>query len=420
MTSRKPRGWTKRQDSADDAALDYSSVVRRQEGQTVPVPVALDSDGDRVNRDALLVDHGRIRPDPEQPRKTMDRAALLELAGSILEHGLLQPLVVREDAPDQHGDNRYTIVAGGRRWAAIEFALRGELGALDEVTQRRLRRVPVLLDRSDGAVRRIRQLIENIQRQALPPLEEARAVRELMQLERLSAREIARRLHKSHPYVNDRLAVLDEEAIGHAVERNLLSFTAATELRKLTDTELRHQLLAEVQQGRHLRVADIRALRGRPTTVRITAVKPPGNGSQEMEGVQHPSDEPGEWKITFQSDTSPVPAVADGPTADGERPVPGEPAQTLAGGASLAASDRPPASSGRKPPDELHPAATDAWVRHVAGSWLRWLAVQEPNAAEELRAAILAEQGAASDTPEWWDRFFLFVRKVIAEGVTNP
>ncbi len=170
MTGRKPRGWTKRQDGADSAALDYSSVIRRQEGQTVPVPVALDPDGDRVNRDALLVDHGRIRPDPEQPRKTMDRAALLELAGSILEHGLLQPLVVREDAPDQHGDNRYTIVAGGRRWAAIEFILRGELGPLDEVNQRRMRRVPVLLDRSDGAVRRIRQLIENIQRQSLPPL----------------------------------------------------------------------------------------------------------------------------------------------------------------------------------------------------------------------------------------------------------
>jgi hypothetical protein len=241
-----------------------------------------------------------------------------------------------------------------------------------------------------------------------------------MQLERLSAREVARRLHKSHPYVNERLAVLDEEAIGHAVERNLLSFTAATELRKLTDTELRHQLLSEVQQGRHLRVADIRALRGRPATVRITAVTPPGDGSQEMEGIQHPSDDPREWKITFQSDTAPVPAVADGPTADGERLVPGDPAQTLAAGASLAASDWPPAPAGRKPPDEIYPAATDAWVRHVAGSWLRWLAAQEPDAAEELRAVILAEQGAASDTPEWWDRFFLFVRQVITEGVTNP
>jgi len=397
----------KRQDDADGAALDYSSVVIRQHGQTVPVPVPLDPDGDRVNRDALLVDHGRIRPDPEQPRKTMDRAALLELAGSILEHGLLQPLVVREDAPDQHGDNRYTIVAGGRRWAAIELALRGELGPLDEVTQRRLRRVPVLLDRSDGAVRRIRQLIENIQRQSLPPLEEARALRELMQLERLSAREVARRLHKSHPYVNERLAVLDEEAIGHAVERNLLSFTAATELRKLGDIELRHQLLAEVQQGRHLRVADIRALRGRPATVRTTIARQSDDEGQGSAGLEERGDEREEWKITFQSESSPLPRSADGPRAEHAPAAP-------------APADRKAAAADRNLPDGLHPAATDAWVKHLAGSWLRWLAVQEPDAAAELRAAILAEQGAAQATPEWWGRFFNFVRQAIAEGATNP
>ncbi len=420
MTGRKPRGWTKRQDGADSAALDYSSVIRRQEGQTVPVPVALDPDGDRVNRDALLVDHGRIRPDPEQPRKTMDRAALLELAGSILEHGLLQPLVVREDAPDQHGDNRYTIVAGGRRWAAIEFILRGELGPLDEVNQRRMRRVPVLLDRSDGAVRRIRQLIENIQRQSLPPLEEARAVRELMQLERLSAREVARRLHKSHPYVNERLAVLDEEAIGHAVERNLLSFMAATELRKLTDTKLRHQLLAEVQQGRHLRVADIRALRGRPATVRTTLARPLADGPQESAGVEHRGDEPEEWKITFQSDSSPLPAAAAEPPTKDASPASDAPAPIRAAVDVPAAADRKATAADRRLPDGLHPATTDAWVRHLAGSWLRWLAVQEPNAAEELRAAILAEQGVAPATPEWWGRFFNFVRQAIAEGTTNP
>ena len=91
MSTRRRNGWTKRQDA--DGALDYTTVVRRQEGQTVPVPVALDFEGDRQNRDALLVDHGRIRPDPEQPRRTMDRDGLRELASSIIEHGMLQPIM---------------------------------------------------------------------------------------------------------------------------------------------------------------------------------------------------------------------------------------------------------------------------------------------------------------------------------------
>ncbi|CAA9574437.1 MAG: Chromosome (plasmid) partitioning protein ParB [uncultured Thermomicrobiales bacterium] len=418
MTTKKARGWTKRQDGSDGAALDYTTVVRRQEGQTVPVPVALDPDGDRVNRDALLVDHGRIRPDPEQPRHTMDREGLRELASSIIEHGLLQPLVVREEAPDQHGDNRYMIVAGGRRWAAIDLALRGEVGPLDEVTLRRLRRVPILLDRSEGAVRRIRQLIENIQRQALPPLEEARAIRELMQLERLSAREIARRLHKSHPYVNERLAVLDEEAISQAVERNLLSFTAATELRKLADTAVRHQLLTEVQQGRQLRVADVRALRPRPVAARAVTTPIPTSGPAPAEVAASGDEEQAAWKITFQSDTSPLTGAEGGPAPDAQTFVP-RGTRT----APADAGDRPladgPAASADRAPQRHHPAATEAWVKQLAGSWLRWLNSQDGAVATELRAAVLDVGDNVTAVPDWWLRFFLATRQLLADEVQN-
>ncbi len=418
MTTKKARGWTKRQDGSDGAALDYTTAVRRQEGQTVPVPVALDPDGDRVNRDALLVDHGRIRPDPEQPRHTMDREGLRELASSIIEHGMLQPLVVREESPDQHGDNRYMIVAGGRRWAAIDLALRGELGPLDEVTLRHLRRVPILLDRSEGTVRRIRQLIENIQRQALPPIEEARAIRELMQLERLSAREIARRLHKSHPYVNERLAVLDEEAISQAVERNLLSFTAATELRKLADTAVRHQLLTEVQQGRQLRVADVRALRPRLVAARAVTTPIPTPAPVAVEATESGNEEQAEWKITFQSDTCPFLGAEGGPAPDAETLVSHGSRAAPADAGDLLLTDGPAAPADQAPPGH-HPAATDAWVKQLAGNWLRWVNSQDGDIAAELRAAVLHGGDDVATVPDWWLRFFLFTRHMLADEAQN-
>ena len=417
MTTKKGRGWAKRQDG-DGAAHDYTTIVQRQEGQTVPVPVALDPDGDRINRDALLVDHGRVRPDPEQPRHTMDREGLRELAGSIMEHGMLQPLVVREEAPDQHGDNRYMIVAGGRRWAAIDLALRGELGPLDEVTLRRLRRVPILLDHSEGAVRRIRQLIENIQRQALPPLEEARAIRELMQLERLSAREIARRLHKSHPYVNERLAVLDDEAISQAVERNLLSFTAATELRKLGDIAVRHQLLTEVQQGRQLRVADVRAIRPRTASTRAVTAPTPTPTSIPTEATGSGTAEQDEWKVIFDPDTLPLAGTVEGPRPNVEASKQGDAQTTPADAGDLPLTDSSVAQAELVPPD-YHPAATDAWVRHLTRNWLRWLNSQDGAIAAELRVAVLERGADMATVPDWWLRFFHLTRQMLADEAQN-
>ena len=102
-----------------------------------------------------------IEPDPDQPRKTFDHDTLGELAASIAEHGLLQPIAVRP-----HGVGRYLIVAGERRWRASRMA--------------GLTEVPVIVkDVTDEQAMEL-ALVENLQREDLDPVEEAAGIRELM------------------------------------------------------------------------------------------------------------------------------------------------------------------------------------------------------------------------------------------------
>ena len=102
-----------------------------------------------------------IEPDPEQPRKTFDEQALGELAASIAEHGLLQPIAVR---PRPRGG--YSIVAGERRWRACRMA-----GLND---------VPVVIKEVSDEQAMELALVENLQREDLDPVEEATGIRELM------------------------------------------------------------------------------------------------------------------------------------------------------------------------------------------------------------------------------------------------
>ncbi len=229
---------------------------------------------------ALEVDYDQLSPDPDQPRRTMDEERLGELAASIRAEGLLQPLLVRLGRPDLDGTTRYIVIAGGRRLRAIGLAL--QLAAPEE--RPRLRRVKVVLSDSPEGERRIIQLIENIQREALPALDEARALQEVMQLRGWSRRQLAEYIHKSHTWVNERLALLDDEAIAGALDHGQISPTVARELRKLDDTELREELLDRVGRGERLRVADVlarRPARGRAPRRKAEAASAPGGGVVE-------------------------------------------------------------------------------------------------------------------------------------------
>ena len=131
-----------------------------------------------------------IEPDPDQPRKTFEQETLSELAASIAEHGLLQPIAVR---PRPMGG--YSIVAGERRWRASRMA--------------GLTEVPVdIKDVSDEQAMEL-ALVENLQREDLDPVEEAAGIRELMTRCDLTQEQAARKLGKSRSALANILRLLN-------------------------------------------------------------------------------------------------------------------------------------------------------------------------------------------------------------------
>jgi ParB/RepB/Spo0J family partition protein len=211
---------------------------------TPPTKVRLGND--RMLLGAREVDIAQLHPDPEQPRTHMNPRRLAELAGSIAAHGVLQPLVVRQDGLSADGDMQYTIIAGARRHAAIALAV---AQTEDEETRHALARVPVVLSQSAEAERRVLQLIENLQREDLRPVEEARALKEIMRLENLTTTGIAARIHRSQGYIDERLRLLRHEEVEDAAESGLITTSAAAAIASLTSAEARHDWLERAQRG---------------------------------------------------------------------------------------------------------------------------------------------------------------------------
>ena len=149
-----------------------------------------------------------IEPNREQPRKNFDKEALQELADSIKQFGIIQPIVV------QKKDDYYEIIAGERRWRAAKLA--------------KLKEVPVIIkEYSDREVMEI-ALIENIQRKDLNPIEEALAYKSLIDEYSLKQEELANRVSKSRTAIANSMRLLkltdsvqnmlinDEISMGHA------------------------------------------------------------------------------------------------------------------------------------------------------------------------------------------------------------
>ncbi len=137
----------------------------------------------------LFVNPAILKPNPHQPRREFDEGALSELADSIREHGIIQPIIV-EDA----GDGTYFIIAGERRTRAARLA--------------GLQKVPVIVKKYSDERKLEIALIENIQRENLNPVEEAQAYHELMTLGNLSQEEAAARVGKNRSTVANALRLL--------------------------------------------------------------------------------------------------------------------------------------------------------------------------------------------------------------------
>ena len=153
-----------------------------------------------------------IEPHPDQPRRIFDETALDELAASISQRGVIQPVIVRN-----LGKGRYQLVAGERRWRAAQRAQLHEIPAL-------------IRDLGDREVMAL-ALIENLQREDLNPIEEARAYQRLAEEEGLTQAEIARMVDKSRSHVANiqRLLALPE-AVVDLVEDGSLSMGHARAL----------------------------------------------------------------------------------------------------------------------------------------------------------------------------------------------
>ena len=135
------------------------------------------------------IDIARIRPNPDQPRKNFDQEKLEELAASIRQHGVMQPLILVEQGKD------YLIAAGERRWRAAQLA--------------GLKEVPALVRLLDARQLAELSLIENLQREDLTSLEEAQAFRDLMTGHGYTQEALAERLGKSRSHVANTLRLLN-------------------------------------------------------------------------------------------------------------------------------------------------------------------------------------------------------------------
>ena len=182
-----------------------------------------------------------IEPDPAQPRKTFDEETLAELAASISEHGLLQPIAVRP-----HGVDRYLIVAGERRWRACRMA--------------GLTEAPVVVkDVTDEQAMEL-ALVENLQREDLDPVEEALGIRELMTRCDLTQEQAARKLGKSRSALANSLRLLNlPENVLELLKSGFINIGHAKVILSLPTPELQEQA-AQIVADNQLNVRQTEAL----------------------------------------------------------------------------------------------------------------------------------------------------------------
>ncbi len=211
-----------------------ASVTSQQANDSVETASALEEDNNGTGgigtfntensstaQDPLLVPIVEIEPNRSQPRKNFDEDSLQELADSIRQYGVIQPLIV------QKKNDYYEIIAGERRWRAARIA--------------GVRQVPVVV--KDYTPREVMEisLIENIQRQDLNPIEEAAAYRNLMEEYHLHQDEVAQRVSRSRAAIANAVRLLNlDKRVQDMVVSEMLSTGHARALLAVTDPELQY------------------------------------------------------------------------------------------------------------------------------------------------------------------------------------
>lgn len=171
----------------------------------------------------ILVKINQVEPNREQPRKEFDEDSLMELADSIKQFGILQPLLV------QKRKDYYEIIAGERRWRAAKIA--------------GIKEVPIIIrDYTDQEIVEI-SLIENIQRENLNPIEEAMAYKRLLEEFHLKQDEVAERVSKSRTAVTNSMRLLKlSPRVQQMIVDDMISTGHARALLAIDDEEQQYQL----------------------------------------------------------------------------------------------------------------------------------------------------------------------------------
>jgi len=215
------------------------------------------------------VEIGRIRPNPSQPRMDFDEESIAELADSIAERGVLQPILLRPDGDD------FQLVAGERRWRAAQRA--------------RLHTIPAIVrDIDDSAAAEI-ALIENVQRQDLNAIEEAEGYKTLIGRYGHTQDEVARLVHKSRSHVANLLRLLDLPAgVKQSLVRGDISMGHARAVITAPDPEALAREI--VEKGLSVRQAEDLAKRAKPglaeAIARCSARREQQRGDADLEALE--------------------------------------------------------------------------------------------------------------------------------------
>jgi ParB family chromosome partitioning protein len=233
------------------ARTDFRAAAARrlsEERELSPAIVSLLSN-DRHGRSrggVRSLDVSRITPNPEQPRLAMEQEGLDELAASIREHGVLQPILVR---PLEDGE--FQLIAGERRWRASIAA--------------GLATIPALVEEIDDDTALEISIIENLQREDLSPLDEAAMYDRMVREHGYSVRRLAQKLGKDKGYLENRLRLADAPAeVRELVSLRKDTLSHAYELMKVDDPRKRKRLAAQVARGELTLIKLRDRIEGRP------------------------------------------------------------------------------------------------------------------------------------------------------------
>lgn len=169
-----------------------------------------------------------IKPNANQPRKTFDEEKIKDLANSILEHGLIQPIVVRKL------EKGFEIVAGERRWRAARVA--------------QLKTVPCVVRELDDEENMLLAIIENMQREDLNPIEEAEGLNRMIKTYGFTQEQVSKSVGKSRPYISNSLRLLKlPEVVKEYLATDRISMGHARALINITDEKKQEELCRRIE-----------------------------------------------------------------------------------------------------------------------------------------------------------------------------